>query len=53
MTIVEHDTWETSLIDCLRYSYECEARVTILGNKLVIFPGIAFYYGNIIIITNS
>ena len=44
--IVEHDTWETSLIHCRRYCYECEARVTILGNELVIFPGTAFYYGN-------
>ena len=26
--------------------YSCFTLVTILGNELVIFPGIAFYYGN-------
>ena len=31
---------------CLRYCYSCFALVTILGNELVIFPGIVFYYGN-------
>ena len=46
ITIVELDTWETSLVHCLRYCYSCFALVTIFGNELVIFPGIAFYYGN-------
>ena len=46
ITIVECDTWETSLVHCLRYCYSCFTLVTILGNELVIFPGIAFYYGN-------
>ena len=38
--------WEMSLVHCLRYFYSCFALVTILGNELVIFPGIMFYYGN-------
>ena len=37
---------ETSLVCCLRYYYSCCALVIIRGNQLVIFPGIALYYGN-------
>ena len=37
---------ETSLVCCLRYYYSCCALVIIWGNQLVIFPGIALYYGN-------
>ena len=40
---------ETSLVCCLRYYYSCCALVIIRGNQLVIFPGIALYYGNTII----
>ena len=32
--------------DKIDITIECFALVTILGNELVIFPGIAFYYGN-------
>ena len=46
ITIVERDTQETSLVHCLRYCYSCFALITILGNELVILPGIMFYYGN-------
>ena len=46
ITIVECDTWETSLVHYLRYCYMCEALITILANELVIFPSIAFYYDN-------
>ena len=37
---------ETSLVCCLRYYYSCCALVITRGNQLVIFPGIALYYGN-------
>ena len=46
ITIVECDTWKKSLVHCLRYYYSCFTLITILGNGLVIFPGITFYYGN-------
>ena len=32
---------ETSLVHCLEHCYSCYALVTIRGNELVIFPGIA------------
>ena len=41
---------ETSLVCCLWYYYSCCALVIIRGNQLVIFPGIALYYGNTSII---
>ena len=44
ITIVERNTWVTALIHCLRYCYSCFTLVTMLGNELMIFPGIAFYY---------
>ena len=34
---------ETSLIHCLEHCYSCCALVTIRGNELVIFHGIALY----------
>ena len=46
ITIVERNTWETSLIHCLRYCCSCFVLVIILGNELMIFPSIVFYYGN-------
>ena len=42
---------ETSLVCCLRYYYSCCALVIIRGNQLVIFPGIALYYGNTSIVS--
>ena len=46
ITIVTKRYRETSLVCCLRYYYSCCALVIIRGNQLVIFPGIALYYGN-------
>ena len=40
---VESDTMETSLVHCLEHCYSCCALVTIRGNELVIFHGIALY----------
>ena len=40
---VESDTMETSLVHCLEHCYSCYALVTIRGNELVIFHGIALY----------
>ena len=40
---VESDTMETSLVYCLEHCYSCCALVTIRGNELVIFHGIALY----------
>ena len=34
---------ETSLVHCLEHGYSCCALVTIRGNELVIFHGIALY----------
>ena len=33
------------LVHCLGYCYLCFSFITILGNELVILPGIVFYYG--------
>ena len=40
---IESDTMETSLVHCLEHCYLCCSLVTIHGNELVIFPGIALY----------
>ena len=34
---------ETPLVNCLEHCYECCTLVTIRGNELVIFHGIALY----------
>ena len=44
---VESDTMETSLVHCLEHCYSCCALVTIRGNELVIFHGIALYSDSI------
>ena len=46
ITTVDCNTWETSLVHCLKYCYFCLALVSILSNELVIFPSITLYYGN-------
>ena len=47
ITIVECNTYVGNTTRSLPwYCYSCCALVTILGNELVIFPGVAFYYGN-------
>ena len=51
ITIVTKRYRETSLVCCLRYYYSCYALVIIRGNQLVIFPGIALYYGNTSIVS--
>ena len=50
---VESDTMETSLVHCLEHCYSCYALVTIRGNELVIFHGIALYSDDKYILLNK